>query len=180
MTRPSPAGTSPVCPMRTRAMRPLYRGGLAEPGALPFPEESGLANPDVQVIPGEGLRHVAEARVEGGIAVPVPERAAPIAVEIRRHLDEVRESTVTAGEESLEACLPRVLVHDADREPPRSPLDDLELLLEAPDVVERGPLKRRPRLRHERGHRQRELAERVAVRPGHPEPLEHAVRQVRG
>src|SRR5262245_16421743 len=154
-------------------MASLRHGGLAEPGALPLAEQPTLPHPDVEVIPRERLRHVAEASVDARVTRPLPEGAAPIAVEIRRRPDEVGESAIPAGEEGLKTGFPGVLVHDANRPAPRPTLDDLELVLEAPHVVERRPLKRRPRLRYERGHRERELAERMAVGSRHAEALEH-------
>src|SRR6266540_6952827 len=175
-TRPSPTGTSLVLPARTRAMGwSLDRERLAEPGALPLAQEAGLSDAHLQVIPRKRLGRLPEApRVEGGIAVPLAQGPAPVAIHARGHFDEVGDTPVAAGQQRLEPRFARVLVHHAHGQPAGAVLDDLELGLQAPRVLEGRPLERRLWFRYEGGHRERELAERVAVGPGHPQPFQHA------
>src|SRR5229473_1376583 len=106
-----------------------HRGAEARP--LPFAQEPGLLDADVEVVPRECLRRLPRpARIEAGVALPLAQRPPPIAVE-----------------HGLEPRLARVLVDHAHIvQAARAALDDLELLLQAPQVVEGRPLKGRPRL----------------------------------
>src|SRR5438093_6342842 len=133
MTRPSPTGTSLALPTRTRAISQNSLDGkrLAQARALPLAQQPRLPDAHLEVIPRKRLRRVPEAaRVEGGVTVPLAQRPPPVAIRPRRHLDEVGDAPVPAGQQRLEPRFARVIVDHAHREATGAPLDDLELGLQ--------------------------------------------------
>src|SRR5512132_1480306 len=61
-----------------------------EPRALVLADQACLPHADVEMVPGQRLLERAlPVRVEVGVAVPLPERRAPVALEARRTLQEV-------------------------------------------------------------------------------------------
>src|SRR5205814_5669387 len=135
------------------------------PRPLVLANQPGLLDPDLEMVPREQLvRGPLPMGVEVGVAFPLAQGGSPIAVERRSPLDEIAHPPVAAGEERLEVRLPRILMKDTDvREAADPRLDRPELGLEASDRVERGPLERGPRLRHERADRQGQSPEGLAV-----------------
>jgi len=73
-----------------------------------LPQEARLPHADVEMVPRQGLVERSLAvRVEVGIARPLAERAAPVAVPARRLLQEVRDPAIPPREAFLQALLAR-------------------------------------------------------------------------
>src|SRR5262249_56883016 len=92
-------------------------------------------------------------------------------------VEEASSPTVAAGQERVQPRLAGILVHHAHLEATRPALDHLELGLEIARLVEGRPLEGGPRLGHEGGDREGELAEGMAVWPEHAKPLQQPSRE---
>ena len=98
----------------TGAIRPPPREPARRSSALPLPDQARLPHADLEVVPRHPLvRGALAGRVELRIALPLAQRAAPVAVEARGLLQEVGHAAVPAGQQGLERRLARVLVQHA-------------------------------------------------------------------
>src|SRR5215831_16500762 len=103
-----------ISPANVPSREPLCGTGLAQSRPLPFAQEASLSDPNVEMVPRKRLVAAARTpRVDVRLPRPLAQRPSPVAVESRRHLDEIRDAPIAPREERLQAGFARILVHHA-------------------------------------------------------------------
>src|SRR5574341_2272125 len=116
------------------------------------------------MVPGKPLRERSlPTGIKVGISGPLAEGPPPVPSSLKCHVQEVADMSVAPRQDCLQVGPLGHVVGEADADPPKLPLEMLDLPVQFLDLGHDAPLKGRPGLGYEAAHAHREFRQAFRI-----------------